>query len=108
MPASIVIGDRGICSLPPECTLSGGSGNVADPLRYTCATPVTLNGCTLPGQRFFVAAGSVNLDDTFFSIITVPSQPALPVPLPLVAGGSALAVALWAVLRRVNPDSAAG
>ena len=102
-PATIQIGDLGVCAIPPppypNCTPSSGSGTVADPFIVMCSAPLTLSGCTLPGQPFFVPAGTQNTG-THAHTQTVQVQVA-PQPAPLdtwVSFGSALGIALLVLI----------
>jgi hypothetical protein len=62
------VGDFGTCEIPPgpypnaNCTLSSGSGTVADPFVYFCSTPLTLSNCTLPGTIFVLDTGQMDID----------------------------------------------
>ena len=105
-PAFISIGDFGTCTIPPgpypnaNCTLNGGSGTTADPFSFTCASPLALSGCSLPGTPFVVAPGYDDFDGhTHTQRAAVAALPAVPMPLgPWVPLGSAIGVALLALL----------
>ena len=104
-PSTILIGERGTCSIPsgppyPNCTLGGGSGTTSDPFSYSCTVAPPLTGCTLPGQQFVVNVGTINFDTAIFSQTALVAQTPLPIPLPWVPLGSAIAIMLLAVLRR--------
>ena len=115
-PDTITIGDLGTCSIPappnPSCTLSGGSGTVADPYGYTCMPPLPLSQCSQSGTPYTVQDGDTHINThTHRQTAAAVSEPGAATPVPLglwVPIGSALGIGLLVLLwsRRLRKDGA--
>ncbi len=99
-PTSILIGDRGSCTLQPPVP-GCGTGTVSDP--YDSANPAcsaAVVASFTAGTSFEVLAGTVNLNINQVTFIpTAAAQGSTPVPLgPWVPLGSGLGIVLLALL----------
>ena len=100
-PDTILIGDRGSCTLQPPAP-GCGTGTIADPYHADCGNPMGVATSTA-GTPFEVVAGSTNIDTIIITLTPVPIspvQPSPPVPLgPWLPLGSGLGILLLALLR---------
>lgn len=99
-PATILIGDRGSCTLQPPAA-GCGTGTFADPYDPDCGEPLGIASFTA-GTSYAVIAGETNYNTntvTLTPVAVTPVQTSTPVPLgPWVPLGSGLGLVLLTLL----------